>query len=195
FDVAQNWSLIHATHMTAAETAAMAKSGAVAGLCPTTEANLGDGLFNAIDYCSQGGHWAIGSDSHISIDPVEELRWLEYGQRLFGRNRNLLASCEYKNTARNLLEGSWQGAALACGRKIGRIETGYRADFIVLDESHPRLYNRNEDNLLDSWIFSGNENLVKHVYVGGKQVIRNGQHTNETSVQQHYRRTLDQLAE
>ncbi len=195
FDVAQNWSLVHATHMTAAETAAMAKSGAVAGLCPTTEANLGDGLFNAIDYFAQSGHWAIGSDSHISVDPVEELRWLEYGQRLLSRNRNLLISTEHKNTARNLLEGSWQGAELACGRKIGRIETGYRADFIVLDESHPRLYNRNEDSLLDSWIFSGNENLVKQVYVGGKQVIKNGRHINEASIHQHYQQTLDQLAE
>ncbi|MCP4493763.1 MAG: formimidoylglutamate deiminase [Gammaproteobacteria bacterium] len=195
FDVAQHWCLIHATHMTGTETAAMAKSGAVAGLCPTTEANLGDGIFNAIDYFGQNGHWAIGSDSHISVDPVEELRWLEYGQRLLSRNRNLLVSSRHKNTARNLLDRSWQGAELACGRKIGRIEAGYRADFIVLDESHPRLYSRSENSLLDSWIFSGNDNLVKHVYVGGKQVIRNGQHVNETSIQQQYQQTLDQLAE
>ncbi|MCP4186011.1 MAG: formimidoylglutamate deiminase [Gammaproteobacteria bacterium] len=195
FDVVQNWCLIHATHMNQAETSRLAKCGAVAGLCPTTEANLGDGFFNAIDYLKHNGRWAIGSDSHISIDPVEELRWLEYGQRLLNQNRNLLVSAQRRNTARNLLEGAWQGAELACGRKTGCIETGYRADFIVLDESHPRLYGRNEDSLLDSWVFSGNENLVKHVYVGGNQVIRNGQHINETSIQQHYRQTLDQLAE
>ena len=173
----------------------MAKSGCIAGLCPTTEANLGDGFFNAIDYFSQQGKWAIGSDSHISIDPVEELRWLEYGQRLQTRNRNVLVSEQQRNTGRNLLDGAWQGAALACGRKIGRIETGYRADFVSLDASHSRLYGRKQDDLLDSWIFSGNENLVKDVYVGGKHVIQNGCHANEASITQKYRQTLDQLAE
>ena len=195
FSVNQQWCLIHATHLNKTETSAMAKSGCIAGLCPTTEANLGDGFFNAIDYFSQQGKWAIGSDSHISIDPVEELRWLEYGQRLQTRNRNLLVSEQQRNTGRNLLDGAWQGAALACGRKIGRIETGYRADFVSLDASHSRLYGRKQDDLLDSWIFSGNENLVKDVYVGGKHVIQNGCHANEASITQKYRQTLDQLAE
>ena len=195
FSVNQQWCLIHATHLNKTETSAMAKSGCIAGLCPTTEANLGDGFFNAIDYFSQQGKWAIGSDSHISIDPVEELRWLEYGQRLQTRNRNVLVSEQQRNTGRNLLDGAWQGAALACGRKIGRIETGYRADFVSLDASHSRLYGRKQDDLLDSWIFSGNENLVKDVYVGGKHVIQNGCHANEASITQKYRQTLDQLAE
>ncbi len=195
FNVDQQWCLIHATHLNSAEISAMADSGCVAGLCPTTEANLGDGFFNAIDYFSQAGKWAIGSDSHISIDPVEELRWLEYGQRLQTRNRNLLVSSQQRNTGRNLLDGAWQGAALACGRKIGRIETGYRADFISLDDSHSRLYGRKQDDLLDSWIFSGNENLVKDVYVGGRHIIQNGSHVNEASITEKYRHTLDQLAE
>ena len=195
FDVDPQWCLIHATHMDEAETRQMAQSGCVAGLCPTTEANLGDGFFNAIDYWSAQGNWAIGSDSHISIDPVEELRWLEYGQRLQSRGRNLLVSEQQKNTGRNLLDGALKGGAMACGRKIGKIESGYRADFVVLDESHPRLYGRHEDSLIDSWIFSGNENLVKDVYVGGKRVIENGLHANETSIQNYYRQTLDQLAE
>lgn len=195
FEVDQKWCLIHATHLSEAETRAMANSGCVAGLCPTTEANLGDGFFNAIDYFAQQGNWAIGSDSHISIDPVEELRWLEYGQRLQTRNRNVLSTDQQRNTGRNLLDGAWQGAALACGRKIGRIETGYRADFIVLDDLHPRLYGRKENDLLDSWIFSGNENLVKDVYVGGKQVIKDGHHANQDSITQKYRQTLDQLAD
>jgi len=124
FEVNQDWCLVHATHMSDTETAMMAKSGAVAGLCPTTEANLGDGIFNAVDYFKADGRWAIGSDSHISIDPVEELRWLEYGQRLSTRNRNLLVSAQNLNTGRNLLEGVLNGGAQACGRKIGRIETG-----------------------------------------------------------------------
>jgi len=194
FDVNQSWCLIHATHMTAAETTAMAQSGCVAGLCPTTEANLGDGFFNAVDYFQQQGCWAIGSDSHISIDPVEELRWLEYGQRLVTRNRNLLVSANAVNTGRNLLDGALRGGAGACGRKIGSIETGYRADLLVLDDQHPRLYGRKQDDLLDSWIFSGNQNLVNDVYVGGKKVIANGHHADEVNIAFNYRNTLDQLA-
>ncbi len=195
FQVNQQWCLIHATHLNGAETETMAKSGCVAGLCPTTEANLGDGFFNAIDYFSRQGNWAIGSDSHISIDPVEELRWLEYGQRLQTRNRNVLVSEHRLNTGRNLLDGAWRGASLASGRKIGLIEAGYRADFVALDSSHPRLYGRKQDDLLDSWIFSGNDNLVKDVYVGGRQVIQHGIHANEASITQKYQQTLDHLSE
>ncbi|MFV2031427.1 MAG: formimidoylglutamate deiminase [Gammaproteobacteria bacterium] len=195
FEVNQKWCLIHATQMTNEETQRMAQSGCVAGLCPTTEANLGDGLFNATDYLGAGGHWAIGSDSHISIDPVEELRWLEYGQRLITHKRNLLASMARANTGRNLLDGALRGGAQACGRNTGSIEEGYRADVVVLDEQHPRLYGRNRDELLDSWIFSGNENLVKDIYVGGQKVIDNGHHADEDKIAENYRRTLDQLSD
>ncbi len=194
FDVNQNWCLIHATHMDPTETEAMAKSGCVAGLCPTTEANLGDGFFNAIDYFAANGRWAIGSDSHISVNPVEELRWLEYGQRLKTRNRNVLVSAPNSNTGRNLLDGALRGGVQACGRKIGRIEAGYRADFIALDAQHPRLYGRRQDDLVDSWIFSGNANLVQSVFVGGKKVIDQGQHPDEETIGQNFRRTLDELA-
>ena len=195
FEVNQNWCLVHATHMNEAETATMAKSGSIAGLCPTTEANLGDGLFNAIDYFGAGGRWAIGSDSHISIDPVEELRWLEYGQRLSTRNRNLLVSTQNLNTGRNLLDGALQGGAQACGRKIGRIETGYRADFVGLNAQQPRLYGRIQDDLIDSWIFSGNTNLVDSVYVGGKKIIDQGHHPDEETIARNFRQTLDELAD
>jgi len=194
FDVDANWCLIHATHMNAAETAAMAQSGCVAGLCPTTEANLGDGFFNAIDYFKQDGCWAIGSDSHISIDPVEELRWLEYGQRLLTRKRNVLVSANTTNTGRNLLDGALKGGARACGRNIGSIACAARADFIVLDDQHPRLYGRKQDDVLDSWVFSGNESLVRDVYVGGIKVIDHGCHADEEMIQRNYRTTLDQLA-
>jgi len=195
FDIDQNWCLIHATHMSEAETMTMAKSNCVAGLCPTTEANLGDGFFNAIDYFKANGRWAIGSDSHISIDPVEELRWLEYGQRLNTRNRNLLVSAQNSNTGRNLLDGVLKGGAQACGRKVGRIEAGYRADFVSLDAQQPRLYGRIQDELIDSWIFSGNVSLVESVYVGGKIVIDHGHHTHEETIAQNFRQTLDQLAD
>jgi len=195
FDVNSNWCLVHATHISEAETATLAKSGAVAGLCPTTEANLGDGFFNAVNYFKAKGRWAIGSDSHISIDPVEELRWLEYGQRLNARSRNLLVSAQNLNTGRNLLDGVLHGGALACGRKIGRIETGYRADFVSLDVHQPRLYGRIRDDLIDSWIFSGNTNLVESVYLGGKKIIDQGHHTDEESIARNFRQTLDELAD
>ena len=195
FDVNQQWCLIHATHMTDEETSMMAGSGCVAGLCPTTEANLGDGFFNAIEYQQHSGAWAIGSDSHISIDPVEELRWLEYGMRLQTRQRNVLVSPTVRNTGRNLLDGALAGGAQACGRRIGQIASGYRADLLVLDHNHPRLYGRGGDDLLDSWIFSGNENLVRDVYVGGSKVIDQGRHADEARIAQNYRDTLDQLAD
>ena len=194
FDVDQKWCLIHATHINDQETAAMAGSGCVAGLCPTTEANLGDGFFNAREYFAQRGNWAIGSDSHISIDPVEELRWLEYGMRLQTRGRNVLVSDASANTGRNLLDGALAGGAQACGRNIGSIAEGYRADFVVLDVEHPRLYGRSKDDLIDSWIFSGNTNLVRDVYIGANKIIDNGHHANEDTIARNYRDTLDQLA-
>ena len=194
FDLNPDWCLIHATHMDAAETRGMADSGCIAGLCPTTEANLGDGFFNAVDYLGHQGRWAIGSDSHISIDPVEELRWLEYGMRLQTRRRNVLASTARASTGRNLLDSALAGGALACGRAIGSIETGYRADFLVLNCDHPRLYGRRQDDLIDSWIFSGNDNLVRDVYIGGARLITDGHHAKEDMIAQNYRDTLDRLA-
>lgn len=193
FDVDQKWCLIHATHINDQETAAMAGSGCVAGLCPTTEANLGDGFFNAREYFAQRGCWAIGSDSHISIDPVEELRWLEYGMRLQTRGRNVLVSDASANTGRNLLDGALTGGAQACGRNIGSIAEGYRADLVVLDHEHPRLYGRSKDDLIDSWIFSGNSNLVRDVYIGGNKIIDKGHHADEDTIARNYRNTLDQL--
>lgn len=194
FAVNQHWCLIHATHMSSAETSQLARSGCVAGLCPTTEANLGDGFFNAVEFFEQRGAWAIGSDSHISVDPVEELRWLEYGMRLQTRQRNVLVEPGRVSTGRSLLDGALAGGTDACGRRIGRIAPGYRADLIALASDHPRLYGRHGDDLLDSWIFSGNENLVRDVYVGGKKLIDNGRHHDEEKIAQNYRATLDQLA-
>ncbi|MBT8433046.1 MAG: formimidoylglutamate deiminase [Gammaproteobacteria bacterium] len=194
FAVDRKWCLIHATHINDEETAAMANSGCVAGLCPTTEANLGDGFFKAREYFAQRGCWAIGSDSHISIDPVEELRWLEYGMRLQTHVRNVLVSESCANTGRNLLDGALAGGARACGRHIGSIVEGFRADFVILDDEHPRLYGRSRDDLIDSWIFSGNSNLVRDVYIGGNKVIDNGRHVDEDTIARNYRNTLDQLA-
>lgn len=193
-NVNENWCLIHATHMSADETKRLATSGAVAGLCPTTEANLGDGFFNAPEYLSSGGLWGLGSDSHISISPVEELRWLEYGHRLTSNRRTVLAGGANTSTARTLLQGCLKGGAQACGRKIGSIAVSYRADFLVLDEAHPLLYGRQEDSLLDSWVFSGNANAVRDVYVGGKAVIQNGYHAREAECELNFKKTINKLA-
>ena len=114
--------------------------------------------------------------------------------RLQTRRRNVLVSPTTANTGRNLLDGALAGGARACGRRLGRIEAGCRADFVVLDHNHPRLYGRANDDLLDSWIFSGNDNLVRDVYVGGNKVIDNGHHANEDEIARNYRNTLDDLA-
>ena len=193
FPVDANWCLIHATHMTEAETAKVAASGAVAGLCPTTEGNLGDGFFNATQYLEAGGKLGVGSDSHISISPTEELRWFEYGQRLLHRSRNQLSGGYNRSTGRNLFDISVAGGAQACGHNGGAIEVGKRADFVVLDTNHPLLCERSGDDIVDSWIFSGNENTVRDVYVGGRRVIENGRHRNEETVARDFKKALREL--
>lgn len=193
FAVDKNWCLIHATHMTEAETAAVAKSGAVAGLCPTTEGNLGDGFFNATQYLEEGGALGIGSDSHISISPTEEMRWFEYGQRLLHRSRNQLSGGYNRSTGRNLFDICTAGGAQACGHNSGAIEVGKRADFIVLDTAHPLLCERVGDEIIDSWVFSGNQNTVRDVYVGGELIVENGQHKHEAEINQRFVSTLNAL--
>ncbi len=193
FDVDKNWCLVHATHMSETETLQMAASGAVAGLCLTTEANLGDGFFNATQYLNAGGQWGIGSDSQISISPTEELRWLEYGQRLVHGSRNQLSGGPNRSTGRNLFDAAAAGGAQACGHNSGAIEVGKRADFVVLDTSSPLLWERREDELLDSWIFSGNENSVRDVYVGGRLVIESGCHRDEAQIEQRFKSTMKAL--
>ena len=187
-DVDERWCLIHATHMSPAERSMVETFGPVVGLCPTTEANLGDGLFDAVPFLKDGGTFGIGSDSHISISPTEELRWLEYGQRLRHGARSLLGG------GRNLFEGAVAGGAQASARKVGRIEPGYRADMVVLDTDHPLLFCRTGDDLLDSWIFSGNANLVRHVFVGGRQVVSDGHHPREEDISELFKQTMRDLA-
>ena len=197
FSPDQNWCLIHATHMSPEETKLLATSGAIAGLCPTTEANLGDGFFNAEQFFSAEGNWGIGSDSQISVSPVEELRWLEYGQRLGTRGRNVLAGefGESMHTGRNLYSRAALGGALACDGNGGELAVGKQADFILLDDNHPRLYGRSGDNLLNSWIFSGNDNMVSDVFVAGKQVINVNRHKDQDEIRTRFQQTMDQLAD
>lgn len=193
FDVNDRWCLIHATHMTPDETRRLANSGAVAGLCPTTEANLGDGLFNATEYINQNGAWGIGSDSHISVSPVEELRWLEYGQRLLHHSRNELADGPDRSTGRYLWSHGARFGHRACGHRAGVLASGYRADVIVLDSQHPLLAERTGDALIDSFIFSGNQNVVRDVFIGGRQVITHGRHAAEENIEQRFVATLKEL--
>ena len=195
FDVDDSWCLVHATHMTESETLRMATSGAVAGLCPSTEANLGDGFFNAAPYLAAGGNIGIGSDSQVSVSPTEELRWFEYGQRLVHQSRNPLSARYNRSARRNLYDITVAGGAQACGHNSGAIAAGKRADFVVLDTAHPLLCERHGDELIDSWIFSGNVNTVRDVYVGGKRVIENGRHVDEVEIQQRFRSAMKELRE
>ena len=175
------WCAVHATHITDDETHALAASGAVAGLCPTTEANLGDGVFPLAGYMAAGGAWAVGSDSHVSVSPVADVRMLEYSQRLTVRERNIAARRGPHSTGRALLEGAWAGGARASGRRLGAIRPGCRADVVVLDTDHPTLAGREQDQLLDAWIFSGDDTPVRDVMVGGAWVVRDGRHRGQGS--------------
>ena len=191
--VDRRWCLIHATHLDGAEIDALAASEAVAGLCPTTEANLGDGIFPFAEFVRCGGRWAVGTDSHVGRGPAGELRTLEYGQRLITRTRNVAAGGVARSTARALLGGAWEGGAQACGRRIGRIAPGYRADAVVLDPDHPALAGRTEDDALDSWLFSGEDNPVRDVFVGGEPVVRDGHHVRQDEIVANYRSVAHKL--
>ena len=192
-EVDPRWCLIHATHMTNAETDGFARSGAVAGLCPATEANLGDGLFPARRFMDQGGVIGIGSDSHISVNVKEEIRWLEYGQRLFTRERTVLSGSPDTSTGRRLYDANLAGGAQACGRPIGALEVGKRADIVVLDTTKSPMAGRREDAVLDAWLFATDHNPVRDVYVGGKQVISGGRHDEEDAIEQQFQAAVASL--
>lgn len=195
------WCLVHATHMTEDETLRLAASGAITGLCPTTEANLGDGLFPLKTYLDAGGTLGIGSDSHISISPIEELRWLEYGQRLQHRHRNIAVSELSGSVAETLWGNALFGGTLAAAATIGEIDagdpmqpgSGARADLLVLDDDSPLLAARDCSNLLDSMIFAGNQNPIRHVMVAGRWVVRDFHHADEESIARRYRAVVERL--
>jgi formimidoylglutamate deiminase len=191
--VDSRWCLIHATHVTDEELRGVAASGAVVGLCPTTEANLGDGLFPACDYQRYAGVFGIGSDSHVSTSPVEELRWLEYGQRLLHRRRNLLAGGAQRSTGSVLYTAALQGGARALARNTGAIAVGKRADLVALDTGHVTLVARSGEQLVDAWLFAGNDTPVSDVFAGGRHVIENGRHAHGEAIGERYRATLRRL--
>jgi len=174
--VDRHWCLVHATHMTEAEVRSLAATGAVVGLCPTTEANLGDGFFPLGDFLAAGGRIGIGSDSHVSVSPVEELRWLEYGQRLVHGRRSIAASTTEPNSGARLFRAALSGGCQALGQKAGCIVDGHVADLVALDAGHPLLVASEGDEFLDRLVFAGNRPLVSGVMVAGNPVVRGGRH-------------------
>ena len=180
------WTLVHATHLNDGEVRDLARSGATVAICPTTEANLGDGLFRFRDYLDAGGSWGIGSDSHISVSPVEELRWLEYGQRLATRRRNIAVAPGSPGVGTTLLHGVRASQAQA---------TGFdgQGDSIVLDADAPALAAAHAGDVAERWIFGGNRPLVREVHVDGRRVVADGCHPRRAEVAAHYARALGAL--
>ncbi|MDT8926282.1 MULTISPECIES: formimidoylglutamate deiminase [Pseudomonas] len=187
------WCLVHATHAIADEVTAMARSGAVAGLCLTTEANLGDGIFPAVDYLAEGGRLGIGSDSHVSLSVVEELRWLEYGQRLRDQRRNRLHGERQPMVGRTLYDAALSGGAQALGQTIGTLERGKRADWLVLDGQDPYIATADGDAILNRWLFAGGDRQVRDVMVNGQWVVRQGRHAQEEESARAFAQVLRQL--
>lgn len=188
-DVGAAWCLVHATHLTESEMLAIARRGAVVGLCPITEANLGDGLFPAAEFQAAGGRYGIGSDSNVLIDMTEELRLLEYGQRLSRRARNVLAADEVRSTGQTIYEASLAGGAQALGAMPG-IVVGHPADMISLDADHPSLVSRDGQAIIDSFVFAAGKSAIDTVWRRGKPVVQGGRHVAREAVSRRYRDTL-----
>ena len=168
-------------------------SGAVAGLCPITEANLGDGIFaGAALFRLPAGRFAVGTDSNVRIALNEELRTLEYGQRLREQKRNRLGA-EGPSTGRHLFDAARRGGAQALGLNSGSLAAGKTADIVVLDTAHPALAARREDFILDSWIFAGGEGLVSDVFAAGKHVVADGRHVRRDQIARHFSGVVDGL--
>lgn len=191
-NLSSRWCLIHATQMEPFETEAMAKSGAIAGLCPITEANLGDGIFDGVRFRAHGGAFGVGSDSNVRISLSEELRLLEYSQRLGLKGRALLAE-EGRSTGRVLYEAACVGGALAGGRQAGAIAAGNWADLMALDCSGPDLQPSRGDMILDTFIFAGDDRMVADVWSAGRHIVSGGRHTARDGIVARYRSVMARL--
>jgi formimidoylglutamate deiminase len=189
----RHWCLVHATHMTDREAALLARCGSVVGLCPSTEADLGDGLFRAEAWRLAGGRYGIGSDSQVAVDPFAELRLFEYGQRLQSLRRNAAQSAAGASVGAALYRAALAGGAASLGQPVGRIAAGCRADFVVLDTNEPALAEQDRDDLLDAAIFGPCRRPVRHVMVCGRWQVRNGRHALCETSRARYRETLRQL--
>ncbi len=190
--VDRRWCLIHATQMLPAETLGLAQSGAVAGLCPITEANLGDGIFDGARYLAAGGAFGIGSDSNVRISLSEEIRMLEYSQRLGLKARAVLA--DHRSVGRLVFEGMAQGGAQAAGRDAGAIELGKWADLVALDTSGPDMAGRRGDRLLDTFAFAGDDHMVRHLWSAGRHIVQDGRHIARDAVRARFATVMARLA-
>ncbi|MDJ0750443.1 MAG: formimidoylglutamate deiminase [Woeseiaceae bacterium] len=192
FDVGDNWSLVHATHMNVEETESLAPTGAVVVLCPSTEANLGDGLFPLHDFLAAGGHIAIGSDSHVSINPFEELRWLEYGQRLATQTRNVVSLRE-GHVGSELFARALEGGAKASGQETVGITVGAPADLVALGDDDPMLAGHDDDSRLDALVFSGYPLPIERVMVDGCWRVEDGVHVDRDRARDAFITTLKRI--
>ena len=189
-----SWCLIHATHLDPRlRRALLRRRGAVAGLCPITEANLGDGIFEGVAYLSQGGRFGVGSDSNIELTAPGELKQFEYSQRLKWRARNLLALREGQSTGHALYEGALAGGAQAVGRRVGAIAAGCRADIVVLDAAHPDLAASSPDDWISIYIFTAGGGAIDSVFVGGGRVVTEGRHYRRDAIAARYARTMARI--
>ncbi len=191
-DLSNRWCLIHATQMAAFETEALARSGAVAGLCPITEANLGDGIFDGVRFAAAGGVFGVGSDSNVRISLSEELRLYEYSQRLLHRGRAMLGTAE-KSTGRILYETACRGGALAGGRESGAVAVGQWADLLALDGSGPDLAASAGDTILDTFVFAGDDRMVAEVWSAGRHIVSGGRHAKRAEIREAYGRVMARL--
>ena len=192
-EVDARWTLVHATHLDDAELKGIAASGATVAICPTTEANLGDGLFPLRNYLDAGGRWGIGSDSQVSVSPVEELRWLEYGQRLASHRRNIAVTDHSPSVGDTLLGAVESSAAASTGHAIGSLAEGEFADALVLDVAAPQFAGATDADATDRWVFAGNQNLVRETWVNGRCVVENGRHFHADAIATHYCAQVERL--
>ena len=192
FPVADDWCLVHATHMDFEETIALAGSGAVVILCPSTEANLGDGLFPLHHYLQEGGRIAIGSDSHISVNPFEELRWLEYGQRLATQSRNVV-SLRDSHVGRELYSRALEGGAASTGQATTGLVKGAPADLVVLSDDDPMLAGHDDESRLDALVFSGYPLPIERVMVNGDWRVVDAMHVDRSRARAEYAETMQAL--
>ncbi len=186
------WCLIHCTQMLSHETEGLAKSGAVAGLCPITESSLGDGIFEAQAFLQAGGSIGVGSDSNIRISLAEELRTLEYSQRLRDKSRAVLASAEH-STGMRLFDAINAGGARACKRNSGSLAEGRLADLVAIDRAGVYLHGASDDAILDHWFFAGDDHVVSDVWAAGRHQVRGGRHIARDAIVENYLRTLSGL--
>jgi formiminoglutamate deiminase len=187
------WCFVHATHMTPEETRRMAAAGVVAGLCPVTEANLGDGTFNGPAFLSCGGRLGIGSDSNVLVGVADELRQLEYAQRLHGRRRNVMGRGEGSSTGRALYEAAAHGGSAALRAPAAALAPGGPADIVSLDAAHPALLERGGDRALDAWVFAARTSPVDCVWVAGRKWVEAGRHRARGPIVARYRRSIARL--